>query len=251
MKITYMSDLHLEFGWLREEPEEGDILILAGDIDFYPRYQDKGIRHWMYDQLKRFNHVLFVTGNHEYYNGDFNCVNDMFFDHEAQLENFHFLYNSSVIIEGIKFIGCTWWTDFKNNDPMIKHQIQFQLNDYQLIWKGHNKLLPDDIYQEHERSSQFLVDEIEKSGLNSVVITHHAPSEFSSATHYRGTVLNYGFCNSWEKYLEMTGPKYWIHGHCHTTSAYKIGETTVLCNPRGYWSKEENPEFDVNKYITM
>ena len=29
-------------------------------------------------------------------------------------------------------------------------------------------------------------------------------------------------------------PQYWIHGHIHTPSEYKIGNTQIICNPHGY-----------------
>ena len=37
--------------------------------------------------------------------------------------------------------------------------------------------------------------------------------------------------------------KYWIHGHMHSNVDYMIGDTRVVCNPRGY-SDMENVKFD-------
>ena len=58
-----MSDLHLEFGPLDADPDnEGiDVLILAGDITIKHRVE------WINEQASRFEHVIYVTGNHEYY----------------------------------------------------------------------------------------------------------------------------------------------------------------------------------------
>jgi hypothetical protein len=30
----------------------------------------------------------------------------------------------------------------------------------------------------------------------------------------------------------------WVHGHCHTKNNYKIGNTNVVYNPRGYVGRE-------------
>ena len=37
--------------------------------------------------------------------------------------------------------------------------------------------------------------------------------------------------------------KLWIHGHVHNNFDYMIGDTRVICNPRGYEMYQENFEF--------
>jgi Predicted phosphoesterases, related to the Icc protein len=29
-------------------------------------------------------------------------------------------------------------------------------------------------------------------------------------------------------------PELWVHGHVHSAADYRVGNTRVLCNPRGY-----------------
>jgi len=38
-------------------------------------------------------------------------------------------------------------------------------------------------------------------------------------------------------------PDFWIHGHVHESHEYRIGQTTVSCNPRGYVPLDENDAF--------
>jgi len=46
-------------------------------------------------------------------------------------------------------------------------------------------------------------------------------------------------------------PQVWIHGHLHTSMDYKIGETRVLCNARGYESNNPNPLFNPSLTIDV
>jgi hypothetical protein len=77
MKISVMSDLHLEFAPLSDLPG-GDVLILAGDIwlyrDMRPERNDAGSRSrrkryvkFCREELSKYRHVLIITGNHESY----------------------------------------------------------------------------------------------------------------------------------------------------------------------------------------
>ena len=45
--------------------------------------------------------------------------------------------------------------------------------------------------------------------------------------------------------------KYWIHGHTHDACDYMIGDTRVLCNPRGYIGHERDASFFKLKYYEV
>ena len=82
------------------------ILVCAGDID-------EGIKgiEW----LKQFEcDIVYVCGNHEFWNNDYYEVIKSLEDISKQSEYAHirFLHNKAVYIEGIRFIGGTLWTDF-------------------------------------------------------------------------------------------------------------------------------------------
>jgi hypothetical protein len=51
--------------------------------------------------------------------------------------------------------------------------------------------------------------------------------------------------------LEDCGPALWIHGHVHDSFEYKIGGTTVACNPRGYLGYGQNPHFDAGRCFKL
>ena len=40
--------------------------------------------------------------------------------------------------------------------------------------------------------------------------------------------------------MERSGARLWIHGHTHAPCNYTVGETQVICNPRGYPGESGN-----------
>ena len=80
-----------------------------------------------------------------------------------------------------------------------------------------------------------------------VVLTHHAPSYQSLHPRYAGdSELNAAYMSNLESLIDEILPQVWFHGHVHTSFDYMVGDTRVLCNPRGYHRYEENPKFNVN-----
>lgn len=74
-----------------------------------------------------------------------------------------------------------------------------------------------------------------------VVVGHHTPSSRSCHPRYADDVqMNGGYHNSYEEYI-MDHPqiKLWTHGHTHEKYDYMIGNTRVVCNPRGYIGYEQ------------
>ena len=82
---------------------------------------------------------------------------------------------------------------------------------------------------------------------------YHAPSFKSKHPRYKDSdPLNFSYYSALDL-LIMDHPqiKVWVHGHTHESHDYKIGETRILCNPRGYSTlgnhDQENKNFDINK----
>jgi hypothetical protein len=49
-------------------------------------------------------------------------------------------------------------------------------------------------------------------------------------------------------------PRYWLRGHVHKSLDYTIGDTRVICNPRGYpgpGGTRESPNFDPHLTIEV
>ena len=238
MQINFISDLHLEFGPLEIEPEAGDVLVLAGDIDI------KGRVDWINSIASKFNHVIYVLGNHEFYNGAMDSIYRK--TREGLVDNVHLLENESVTIAGVTFHGATLWSDFLNGNPMSYLQCDQAINDYRLIRAGDGKhrFKPQIAHSLHNISKVFLQENVKEGD---VVVTHMAPSLLSIHEKYKNDMnINGSYASDLSELILDTKPELWFHGHVHTSFDYTVGNTRILCNPRGYVGEELNSEFEPN-----
>lgn len=257
MKITICSDLHLEFGDfpLIDAPET-DVLVLAGDIfiTFELTYLNNlsGSTITGLERAKRYfnfitkccrlyKHVIFLMGNHEHYHGVFNSTARIIKDTFDHIENFHLLNNNVIEIDGTVFLGCTLWTNMNDEDSKTIEIIYEELNDYKRIMfddeLGIRDFEPEDTIEEHRKSVTFLKNSV-RDYVNQkiVVVTHHAPSKNSSHPRRNSDdALNAAYSSDLDSFiLENPQIQYWIHGHTHKRYNYRVGETKIVCNPRGY-----------------
>ncbi len=244
MKIRYVSDLHLEICpyflpyEAGEEDESWDILVLAGDIAAAEKLSFP-MEKFFEDVSRRFRNVIYVPGNHEYYNGDIVYSLDKLRDQLKRFYNVVVLQNEVEWIDGIAFIGATLWTDMFNSDNVAMANVKQQLNDFWVIKnKKHRDLDPKDVVEIHKEHKAFIFEQIGKArdeGADKVVvISHHAPSFLSIHPKWAGSPINAAFSSDLMEDIKETQPDYWFHGHMHDNFSYEIGNTKVLCNPRGY-----------------
>jgi hypothetical protein len=75
-----------------------------------------------------------------------------------------------------------------------------------------------------------------------VIVGHHAPSKLSTKPQYeKDVILNGAYSSDLSEFmLDHPQIKLWTHGHTHHEFEYVIGETKVICNPRGYIGYEAN-----------
>ena len=247
MKIQYTSDLHTEFGArpFRKSDIKGDVLVLAGDIAGKPRKLNQYL-HSLAGSVP----ILYVMGNHEFYGHDFAMD---FWRYQKTIETqsgVHFLENRSVEIAGIRFLGCTLWTDFFGG--MQGKSSERGINDFEFITLEGDKLHWMDVAYRHRGSLAWLRKELETFFPGStVVITHHAPSALSNPPQFAGSPISGAFYSILDDLIEETQPALWIHGHMHNTSDYLIGKTRVVCNPFGYEGIEVNVDWDPEAMVVV
>jgi len=244
MKIQIASDLHLEFGSIPHIYNEGaDTLVLAGDIVIAKHLKSKernihNAEYYMFfDRVcERFKNVIYIMGNHEHYKGTFNKTANILREAFSDYKNLHFLDKQSVVIDGVKFVGCSLWTEVDTENPLTINKLKFAMNDFNLIKycdnKGnYRKFTPNDAYIEHVVSKMYLQNEITEP---CVVVTHHAPSWQSIHEKYANdTELNTLYASDLE-HMMTDNVKLWIHGHTHNAFDYTVFNTRVVCNPYGY-----------------
>ena len=261
MKLYITSDLHLEFGDLAlPNTHDVDVLILGGDICvardidrpdggnvMMPSKKSLVIRDFFHAVSEQFPHVIMIMGNHEHYHGDFTKTQITFqtwFDREG-LTNIHLLEKSTKEIDGYLFVGGTLWTDFNGADPLTFNHAKFAMSDYKVIKNSgvdFYRFIPEHAFQDHVRMRRYIEEVIQNrrdSGEHSrrvVVIGHHAPSRESIHQRYRHDHHMNGSYSSdlYQFILDRPEICLWTHGHTHHNFDYHIGDTRVVCNPRGY-----------------
>lgn len=247
MRLLILSDLHID-AWPMSRDKfacDFDVVVLAGDIH-------KGVEsvewsRWAFPDKP----VVLVAGNHEFYEGEWNSTLQEMRD-KAQFLGIHFLENDSVEIDGIRFLGCSLWTDFMlhgekhRSDSML--DAEENLNDYKLIQldgESGNRFEPGHTIDRHQQSLSWLQDQLAMGEpAKTVVVTHHAPLGESIPTYYLGHKLSPAFASHLPHLMGRS--KLWIHGHVHESVDIMEGGTRVVCNPRGYarHGRNENERFD-------
>lgn len=260
MKIQIASDLHLEFLERRFpdfrviEPCGADLLVLAGDIHTNVRACDV-FRDWPCP-------VLLLHGNHELYGS---VAEDVLAQLRARgnVGSVRYLEQDAAIIDGVRFLGCCLWTDYAldGDSQQAMRLAEAAIMDHKAIRTRDGRFRPEDALDLHLQARDWLKQALAQPHDGpTVVCTHHAPHAGSIHPQYAGNPHNPAFVSD---LTEMLGTAdLWIHGHVHNSFDYRIGDTRVVANPRGYalnlrtalsttelvW---ENPAFDPRRLIEM
>lgn len=245
MKIAYISDLHNEF--LRETGlpvpdiklnEPVDVLVLAGDIDV----QEYGAHYAVRQSELLGLPVIYVLGNHEFYQSDSLSVKDKV-ESLTRNTDVHFLDGDSVIINDVMFIGATLWTDFMlfgeaKHHLTISHA-SFNMTDYAEIRLPDKPFSPRltvrDTLLWHKLEKQFIEQALMMPAAKSiVVVTHHAPSLRCLPGHEQSDLISAAYASRLDSLIENHQPDAWIYGHVHGENSFNIGTTRICRNARGY-----------------
>lgn len=241
VKVAYCSDLHLDnfrlFGeWvyppiLNQSNNKADILIIAGDLGEYKYLLHH--KNFIKSVAKTYKHVLIVEGNHEFYESDIDDLPPFKYP-----KNVHLLKNETFVYENIVFFGGTLWSNLTDLNSLDQYNIKHMISDFKLISNkkencsfsiekmGHlyNAFI-ENLYETHINL---------KDDQKLFVISHFAPSIKSVTPGYENSAINPYFCNNLDDLIVGMKPIVWVHGHTHSMHDYMIGDTKVLCNPRGY-----------------
>ena len=271
MKISIASDIHLEFGDLDLQNTDGaDVLLLSGDICVaadldmrdsrqtemgFARARSERFHDFFERCATNFPHVIYIMGNHEYYHSDFATALDDVRRKLAHLSNLYILEREIKVIDDVTFIGGTLWTDMNNRDELTLYHMRTMMNDFRVIQNSAvpvhfrtqegefktrvGKFSPEDAVSEHVKMKEYIqvvTDMLGKNPNKYVVVGHHSPSRRSTHEMYaHDTVMNGGYSSDMDEFIEQRPEiKLWAHGHTHHPFDYMIGETRVVCNPRGY-----------------
>ena len=258
LSIQFCSDLHLEFySNYIDIPKDiilpsSPILALLGDIGLPFEIDENGVQvyeQFLLEQADNFEKVLVIAGNHEYYDRKHTME-----EIEAEIkricaikgDKLLFLNNSSIIIDNVRILGSTLWTNIPEEEALM---IMYRYNDYRLIYISksldetekyykYEPISTSDTNQLHKEAIAFIENEINLFKKNKeraiIVLSHYSPT-FKNAsnkdnltTFADATNLEHLYCKN----------MYWLYGHTHFNYKQKIGGATLISNQRGYVGKQ-------------
>ena len=252
VRIQYVSDIHLEYKpskFRRILKPSADILILAGDIGHPFRKTYYQFLRWC---NSKFEHVVLVPGNHEYYGSSLKKG-------RRKLKKLSKQTGTTVldrdVLElpeyNIVIIGTTLWSHIPEHKNFY---VQMHTNDYKCI-EGFNIDIENDLYRKNRKWLKETVDFYKDKNpeYRVIITTHHAPIVGkTSAPKYRGQITNCVYASDCTDL--MKGVDVWIFGHTHhtTTFSYRLPNkesVIITSNQRGY--PRENTGYRKDHYITL
>jgi hypothetical protein len=183
MKLQIMSDLHFEMhadggaGLIRELDRTGvDVLVLAGDITMARHYAN--LESVFKPLAKKYRHILYVPGNHEYYKSSPTEVARNLAKLTKVLPEVVIPENDAVMIAGQRFIVGTMWF---RADPTAEPNKRF-MHDFSLIqdfepW----------VYEQNAAFEKVLATHV---SADDVVVTHHRPAVESVPARFARSAMN-------------------------------------------------------------
>lgn len=279
-KFRVVSDLHVEFyahpAYLQRKLdtmypviEKDEILIVAGDLGVagsgisWPCGLNLEYKSMLEYFARRWNYVILVPGNHEYYDRDRYCslddVDNMI-RKECDKLGIVFLNKNSVVIDvgskvprtrGLKLIGCTLWSE-------ATAEAYKGMNDKLRAILNHKELL-----KTHYEHKEWLDKELKRSKKKNeevIVVTHHLPLQALTHPKYltdKYKALNSAYASNLEDIIlgskdpepsalgtkglkpseQSSKPsvvKQWFCGHTHERTETEIHGIKFLINPIGY-----------------
>ena len=133
MRVHLLSDLHLEQDSFSPPAVDADLVVLAGDVARGTRGVDWARR------LARGRPVAYVAGNHEFYGHTLPALISEL-RQAAAASPVRLLENDELVVDGVRLLGCTLWSDFDFGGP--EHRADSMelcarlVNDYEHITYG-------------------------------------------------------------------------------------------------------------------
>ena len=180
--------------------------------------------------------VIYAAGNHEFYGQQHPKVIQEL-RRLSRGTSVHFLENQAVVVAGVRFLGCTFWTDFqlfgRKRRQAALMEAGLRMSDYRRIRLGraerYRKLRPTDTEYWHRRSLNWLREILTQPFAGpTVMVTHHAPDPRSIAADYArpdyvGDLIDAGYAS------RVSPPTCsWRPSICGSTATPTPVSTTVI-----------------------
>ncbi|MEH6551284.1 MAG: hypothetical protein V7744_15000 [Pseudomonadales bacterium] len=161
--------------------------------------------------------------------------------------NVHYLENDSVEIDGVRFLGATFWSSFNcfglDRQLAIMEEIHYYCADFQYIKIDDNnrQFVPSDMLTLHNESRVFLQSELPKYDPKKTVVVTHFPPLFQLK---HGTIrVDIGTAYFQAHALDIVEehkPAFWLYGHNHWSENKVISATRFVSNQPGYPKEDDS-----------
>lgn len=241
MRFALYSDLHLELMRTLWVPPalDVDVVILAGDIA--SKTYGLGWARETFSKHPSAPKVVYVAGNHEYYDAHLGLL-DQFKrpKWKEEEEGVHFLERDTLILHGVRILGCTLWSGFDLYGPdKIERALKDasnSINDYWMIRARGGRLTPRDTQRMHRLAASWLDVELAKPfDGKTVVVTHFAPHRRCVAPEHEGSPVTPYFVTDMSELIVKHKIDLWCFGHTHTNCDFVAeGGCRIVSNQLGY-----------------
>ena len=246
VKFQLVSDIHIERETSIPKVEDyiiptAPFLIMAGDIGHLEYYEQ--LYEFMVEVCKKYEAVIYVLGNHEYYTeGDYTMCE--IFARAKQLEksisNLYILNRNSVTLGDVCIVGCTLWSYTYNYIPPYIVRIP-EMNTHKYM----------ELYRKDLGYIKSMIEYCKENKLKLVVVTHHCPT-YKVIT---GKKANDRFKSLYASHLDVLlnreNVHTWVCGHIHRNFDFITdGGTRLVSNQKGK-PKDNINDFQKTKVITV
>ena len=245
MQLQIISDIHLELRNNRypKIPKKASYIALLGDIG---KPFSSAYKRLIQDLSKRFEGVIIVAGNHEFYSSvrrkiTVRDVREEIVRIANLYSNVSFLDNNTLFLEGVRILGCTLWTSIPSD---MWSTVRRKMNDYHMCYIEKYSdidvgvpLSPQHTVFWHDESVAWLKQELSSPGhLNTptIILTHHCPYH-TQTSHPRYEDNELQCCYSTDLSFLFDKPVVaWAYGHTHFPADQTINGMRLVSNPLGY-----------------
>jgi hypothetical protein len=237
-------------------PMDGDedtLYLIAGDLWEKGRHLSKMMsngKSWLANLSEQFKYVVYVLGNHDYWGANlrFQVAKERKMILDQGLKNVFLLENEPIVLDQVKLIGGTLWTDYKNGDPHVTYmapQVMSPDHRYIKVGEAYHRLHPSHLHGAHIETREAIFRNAKKDNKDQrlFVMTHHAPSVKSIHPMYMtGTMRDdtnyYYYSELGNRIADHEDIELWMYGHTHAPMDYTIGKSRIISNQRGYVSEQ-------------
>ena len=248
--------------------EFGHVIYVLGnhehyDGDFKYTFTDMKKMLGYLDNLVMLDQHAFTLGDVTFIGGtlwtDMNQSDPLTLMHiKGCMNDFRCVKNSNrMVVRKVPIYATNplWTEDGKNGSYYIKDEKGNMFPTHYEEREEPSRFSPEDAVDYHEKMLDYIkiVSTMMGPKQKYVVVGHHTPSPFSTHPKYaHDKLMNGGYTSDLIDFI-MSIPRLvlWTHGHTHEPFDYMLGNTRVVCNPRGYDGHESRSDMFELQYVEV